>query len=183
MKISVAIQGVKGSYSEEAARRFFGAKAEIVECLNFEDTFRSVVSNETRYAVVPLKNKIVGEITSATEFLNRTNLKISDELPLEVHHVLAGTRDAEIENVKTVRSHIEALKQCRRFLSDNKNLRQIIGADTASSVRRIVEENLAENSVIGSRRAAEIYGAKILKENIADDLDNWTTFYLIENPT
>ena len=181
MKIEVAIQGVKGSYSEEAARSFFGAKANIVECLNFEDTFNSVISNQTKYAVVPLKNKIVGEITSATEFLNRTNLKISDELPLEVRHVLAGTKDAEFENIKTVRSHVEALKQCRNFLSDNQNLQQIIGADTASSIRRIVEENISENAAIGSRRAAEIYGAKILMENIADDLDNWTTFYLLEN--
>ena len=181
MKIEVAIQGVKGSYSEEAARRFFGAKANIVECLNFEDTFNSVISNQTKYAVVPLKNKIVGEITSATEFLNRTNLKISDELPLEVRHVLAGTNDAEFENIKTVRSHIEALKQCRQFLSGNKNLQQIIGADTASSIRRIVEENISENAAIGSRRAVEIYGAKILVENIADDPDNWTTFYLLEN--
>ncbi len=181
MKVAVAIQGVKGSYSEEAAREFFGAKANIVECLNFEDTFNSVVSKQTKYAVVPLKNKIVGEITSATEFLNRTNLKITGELPLEVRHVLVGTQDAEIENIKTVRSHIEALKQCRNLLSNNRHLQQIVGADTASSVRRIVEESILENAAIGSRRAAEIYGAKILRENIADDSDNWTTFYLLEN--
>ncbi len=181
MKIPVAIQGVKGSYSEEAARRFFGAEANIVECVNFEDTFNSVVSKQTKYAVVPLRNKIVGEITSATEFLNRTKLKISDELPLEVRHVLVGTSDAEFENIRTVRSHIEALKQCREFLANNNHLQQIIGADTAASIRRIVEENLSENAAIGSRRAAEIYGAKILRENIADDLDNWTTFYVLEN--
>ena len=181
MKIEVAIQGVKGSYSEEAARKFFGEKANIVECANFEDTFRSVVSRQTHYAVVPLKNKIVGEITSATEILNRTNLKISDELALEVRHVLVGTRDAEFENLKTVRSHVEALKQCRQFFSVNQNLIQIIGADTAASIRRIARENVSENGAIGSRRAAEIYGAKILRENIADDSDNWTTFYLLEN--
>lgn len=181
MKIPVAIQGVKGSYSEEAAHGFFGESAEIIECLNFEETFRSVISRQTKYAVVPLKNKIVGEITSATEFLIQTNLKISDELPLEVRHVLCGTKTAEFENLITVRSHIEALKQCRKFLSGNRHLRQVIGADTASSIRRIVEENLPENAAIGSRRAAEIYGAKILQEDIADDPDNWTTFYVIGN--
>ena len=68
-----------------------------------------------------------------------------------------------------------------RIFFNNKKLQQIIGADTASSIRRIVEENILENAAIGSRRAAEIYGGKILKENIADDLDNWTTFYILEN--
>lgn len=181
MKIRVAIQGVKGSYSEEAAQKFFGAKAEIVECPNFEETFQTVVSKRAKFAVVPLKNKIVGEIASATEFFKRTNLKISDELALEVRHVLCGTLNAEFENLKTVRSHIEALKQCRKFLSENDQLKQIIGADTATSIRRIVEENIEENAAIGSRRAAGIYGARILLENIADDVDNWTTFYLLEN--
>lgn len=181
MKFRIAIQGITGSYSEAAARKFFGAKAEIVECLDFEETFQTVVSKKAKYAVVPLKNKIVGEISSATEILNRTNLKVSDELSLEVRHVLCGTLNAEFDNIKTVRSHVEALKQCRKFLSENQQLQQIVGADTASSVRRIVGENIEENAAIGSRRAAEIYGAKILLENIADDVDNWTTFYLLEN--
>lgn len=181
MKTTVAIQGIRGSYSEEAARKFFGARALIVECPSFDETFRAVVTGRTRYAVVPLKNKIVGEIASAAEVLSRTDLKISDELPLEVRHVLVGTTEAEFETVKTVRSHVEALKQCRRFFSENKSLRQIIGADTASSVRRIIEERHAENAAIGSRRAAEIYGAKVLCEAVADDAENWTTFYLLEN--
>lgn len=181
MKIEVAIQGIKGSYSEEAARKFFGERAKIVEYLSFEDAFQSVVSKHTRYAVAPLKNKIVGEIKSAIEILKRTNLKISDEFSLEIRHVLVGTQNAEFEKLKTVRSHVEALKQCEKFFAANRNLTRIVGADTASSLRQMIEENLAENGAIGSIRAAEIYGAKILKENIADDSDNWTTFYVLEN--
>ena len=100
MKIEVAIQGVEGSYSEEAARRFFGAKANIVECLNFEDTFNSVISNQTKYAVVPLKNKIVGEITSATEFLNRTNLKISGRTAARSPACSRRNKDGEIGKYK-----------------------------------------------------------------------------------
>ncbi len=177
----VAIQGVKGSYSEEAVLKMFGTRAQILECTDFAATFETLLLGQAKYAVVPMRNKIVGEIEAAINLLKQTSLKILDELPLEVRHVLVGTQDAEFENLKSVRSHVEALKQCRRFLSENLQLEQIIGADTASSVRRIVEENHAENAAIGSRRAAEIYGAKILKENVADDLENWTTFYLIGN--
>ena len=103
-----------------------------------------------------------------------------DELHLEVRHVLVGTNAARFENLKSVRSHVEALKQCRKFLSVNPDLQPVIGADTASSIRRIVEENITQHSAIGSRRAAEIYGAKILRENIADETKNQTTFYLLQ---
>jgi len=182
MQNLVAIQGTKGSYSEEAAQKLFsGKKTCVLECLNFEQTFDAVVSKRANYAVVPFKNKIVGEIETPHILFKQTNLRILEELPLEIRHVLVGTKDANFENLKSVRSHAEALKQCCMFLSKHQKLQQIIGADTASSIRRIVEENNAENAAIGSRRAAEIYGAKILKENIADDLENWTTFYLLGN--
>ncbi len=177
----IAIQGIKGSYSEEAAMEFFGARRQILECANFAETFQAVLTGKTKYAVVPLKNKIVGEIESAAKIFKQTNLQIKNELTLEINHVLVGTQEAEFENLTSVRSHVEALKQCRRFLSSNQNWQQIIGADTASSIKRVVEGNIAENAAVGSRRAAEIYGGKILKENIADDLENWTTFYLIGN--
>jgi len=177
----VAIQGIRGSYSEEAARKMFGEKAEILECLSFEETFEAVLSKRAKFALVPVNNKIVGEIKSATSILKRTNLKILDELPLKIQHVLIGTNDAQVEKVEMICSHEEALKQCRKFLAENVAWQTIIGGDTASCVRRIIEERSATGAAIGSRRAAEIYGGKILKENIADDLENVTTFYLISN--
>lgn len=177
----VAIQGIKGSYSEEATLKLFGQSAEIMECTDFAETFQKLLDKKANYAVIPFKNKIVGEIETPHRLFSESELQIFEKLELKVRHVLVGTSDAEFENLQTIRSHVEALKQCRNFLSKNRQIKQIIGADTASSVRRIIEENKCENAAIGSRRAAEIYGAKILKENIADDNDNWTTFYLIGN--
>ncbi len=175
----VAIQGVKGSYSEEATIHLIGGDADIVECLDFTETFDAVTSRRAEYAVVPVENKIVGEIESSMEHLRGNAFRIYERMPLKVMHVLAGTADAEIGSIKTVRSHIEALKQCKRFLNANAQWTQVIGADTAASIRRIVDEERPENAAIGSRRAAELYGAKIIAENIADDHDNWTTFWLI----
>jgi prephenate dehydratase len=176
-----AIQGIRGSYSEEATYKLLGDGADILECADFESTFRAIARGEAEFAVVPVRNKIVGEIDASLSLVRTSRLRILDKLPLKVCHVLAGTPDASCDDLKTVRSHIEALKQCRRFLSENARLTQIIGADTASSIRRIVEEGDRENAAIGSRRAAEMYGARILRENIADDADNWTTFYLLGN--
>jgi len=120
-------------------------------------------------------------ICSTTDLLKQSGARIIDKLPLDIHHILAGTPDAEFETLKSVRSHVEALKQCAQFFVQHPHLVQVIGADTAGSVRRIVEEDDPTHGAIGSRRAAEIYGAKIVCENIADDVDNWTKFYLIGN--
>ena len=175
----VAIQGVKGSYSEEATIRLIGDAANIVECLDFSETFDAVISQRAEFAVVPVQNKIVGEIEGSMEHLRGNTFRIYERLPLKVMHVLAGTVDANIRSIRTVRSHIEALKQCKKYLAANSSWTQVIGADTASSIRRIAEEGKPGNAAIGSRRAAELYGAKVIAENIADDHDNWTTFWSI----
>lgn len=182
MTETVAIQGIKGSYSEQATHEIFSGDAEIVECMSFDETFAKVLGGSTKFALVPVSNTIVGEISSSMALLKQSGLPVLKDVKVRVQHVLAGTPDAEIEELISVRSHVEALKQCRKFLDDNPHLEQIGGADTASSIRRIVSEGDRTHSAIGSRRAAEMYGAKILKDDIADDVDNnWTTFYLIGN--
>ena len=177
----VAIQGVIGSYSEEAVRAMFGDDATIMECHDFDATFEAVDSGAVDNAVIPVENKIVGPISGAVDLLERRKYNVLEKMPLKVRHVLAGVRGSKFENLDSVRSHVEALKQCRTFLAAHPNLTQVVGADTASSIRRIVEEQDLTKAAIGSRRAAELYGAEILRENIADDIDNWTVFYLIGN--
>lgn len=180
---TVAIQGIRGSYSEEAAFTLVGEGAVIVECMTFEEMFGRLRDNAVELAVVPVENRIVGEIRSTAELLRQSGAQVMSEIPLVVDHVLAGTPDAEFEMLESVRSHIEALNQCGQFFARHPHLQQVIGADTAGSVRRIIEKNDPTHGAIGSRRAAEMYGAKILRENIADDIDNWTKFYLISNST
>ena len=177
----VAIQGILGSYSEEAVRSLLGDDVSIVECLDFPSTFNAVREGLAENAVVPVANKIVGEIDQPVELLRSGRFEILERLPLRVMHVLAGTPDSTMGTLSSVRSHVEALKQCRRFLAAHPELTQVIGGDTATSVKRIVNERDPTNAAICRRRAAEMYGAKILQADIADDLDNWTTFYLIGN--
>ncbi|MDQ3801156.1 MAG: hypothetical protein M3384_17170 [Acidobacteriota bacterium] len=175
----VAIQGIEGSYSEEAAQKIVGADAEILCCRDFEQTFDTLLSGRAFYAVVPLKNKILGFIEKPLELLNKSNLRVLGELPLEIRHVLVGTPGADFESISEIESHAEALKQCKNFLLENPQIRQVVGDDTASSVKKIVAGKDASRAAIGSRRAAEIYGGKILRENIADDAENVTWFYLL----
>jgi len=174
----IAIQGIRGSYSEEAALDLAGG-ASILECEDFEATFEAVRNGQAEYAVVPVENKIVGEIAGSVSILCSGGFREHKRIQLTVRHVLAGTSDASLDTIRYIKSHIEALKQCRRYLANRPEWTQIIGADTASSVRQVLEGGDSGAAAIGSRRAAEMYGATVIAENIADDSDNWTTFCLV----
>ncbi|NNE98247.1 MAG: hypothetical protein HKN25_04420 [Pyrinomonadaceae bacterium] len=176
---SVAIQGTVGSYSEEAARKLLGANARIQGFSSFFETFQALLIKSVDYAVIPVRNSIVGEISSATSFYSRSDLDVLEEIPLDIRHLLVGTPDSRIDEIRSVRSHVEAIRQCSGFFKRNQHIEPTVGADTASSIRRVVSEDARTIAAIGSRRAAEIYGGKILSENVADGIKNQTTFYLI----
>lgn len=178
---SVAIQGTRGSYSEEAAVRLFGTAATIHGFSSFFETFQALLVKSVDYAVVPLRNTVVGEIRSAADYFGRTDLEIVDELPLPIRHALVGTRDAHLPDLRTARSHVEALRQCAGFFRTHPLIRPVTGADTAAGIRQIIAENISRNAAIGSPRAARLYGGKILLEDVADGRENRTTFYLIRN--
>ena len=178
---SVAIQGTRGSYSEEAALRLFGQKAKIQGFSSFFETFQALLIKNVDYALIPVQNTIIGEISSAVSLFEQTDLRVLEEFPLKIEHVLVGTPNSRLSEIKSVRSHIAALDQCEEFFTANKHIQKIIGSDTASSIRRIISDNKNENAAIGSPRATEIYGGKILTKNIANQRENQTTFYLIEN--
>lgn len=181
MQKTVAIQGTLGSYSEEAALKLFGRRANLLGFSSFFETFQALLLRNADYAVIPVRNTIIGEIKVAVDFLNQSDLRVVDEVPLQIQHVLAGTKDARLEKILAVRSHVEALRQCRRFFELNPWITRIIGADTAGAIRRVVADGMAGYAAIGSRRAVRLYGAKILLENVADRYLNQTTFYLVEN--
>src|SRR4051812_42708217 len=107
----VAIQGIRGSYSEEAAIRLVGESIELVECSSFADAFCEGESPAT-YVVVPVSNSIVGKIEATSALLVSSGLQVHGETILEIDHVLAGMPDAEFADVGKVRSHPEALRQC-----------------------------------------------------------------------
>lgn len=175
----VAIQGIRGSYSEAAAQVMVGQSAVLIERDSFEDVVDMVLERKAEIAVLPLRNKIVGHITGINELLNAKPLRIVEEYRLAIDHQLIGTPTASLHDVTTVFSHIEALRQCGRFLAVRPYLKCRNATDTASSVRDVVEAHDVTAAAIGSARAAEIYGGRVICGGIADEAENWTTFGLI----
>lgn len=177
---NVAIQGIRGSYSHEAKERLVGKTSGLIECVDFESVFETLLNGDGDLAVVPVENKIVGNIEPVVDMIRSGAFTVLNKLILRIDHVLVGAPGSELNSVNTVCSHIAALDQCRLFLSQHSGWTRVACADTALGIHDVVESKDLTKAAIGSRRAAAMYGAEILAENISDDNDNWTTFYLIK---
>lgn len=175
----VAFLGEAGTFSEEAALGILGNGCETVSCPTFDDLFASIEQKKADLIVTPLENSLIGSVRRCVDLLLASDLKIIGEIVLPVAHFLVGCEAATLETLKTVESHPAALAQCTRFFAAHPDLKRISADDTAGSVRRAVESGDVTRAGIGGRRAAAMYGGRIIREHIEDHAENYTRFALL----
>jgi prephenate dehydratase len=178
-KIQLAFQGEMGAYSHLACLEIF-PDADIKACPTFEETFQLAKENLNLKIVIPIENSLAGRVADIHYLIPKYKLQIHAEHFQNVNHNLLGIKNTKIKDIKTVRSHAQALGQCRNIIAEN-NLKAIVSADTAGSAKFISEKKDKSDSAIASNLAAKIYDLEVLKKNIEDDSGNVTRFFLMGN--
>lgn len=175
----VAFQGEAGAYSEQAVFNYFG-KVETQPCESFDAVFDAVVSKKCEVALIPIENSLAGSIHQNYDLLLRHNLHIAGEYFLRVQHCLIAMPGVKKKDIKKAISHPQALGQCAGYLRTHGIKAEQV-YDTAGSVKMLKESGARDVAAIASRRAAEIYGMKILEEGIEDNPENYTRFLAIQH--
>jgi chorismate mutase/prephenate dehydratase len=177
----IAFFGEPGTFSEEAAIAILGEGGQTISRPAFDDLFRSIEEGLADYILTPLENSLVGSIHRSYDLLLDSKLTIVAEVVTPIFHYLIGAENATFERVRTVESHPAALAQCETFFAAHPDLVRVPANDTAGSVRHVVESGDLTRAAIGSRRAAENYRGRILREHIEDHSENFTRFVLLSN--
>ena len=176
-KIKIAFQGEKGAYSHLACTEIF-PNIEPQSCSTFEEAFVLARDNPEYKIIIPIENSLAGRVADIHYLIPKFKLQIHAEHFQKVSHNLLGIKDSKIEDIKTVRSHAQAIGQCNKMILSHK-LKPIISADTAGSAKFISEKKDKSESAIASSLAAKIYNLKILKSNAEDEIGNVTRFFIM----
>ena len=177
-KIKLAFQGEKGAYSHLACLEVF-PNSEVKGCSTFEEAFELARNNSEYKIIIPIENSLAGRVADIHYLIPKYKLQIHSEHFQKVSHNLLGVKGAKIKDIKTVRSHSQAIDQCRKIISNN-NFKTIISADTAGSAKYVSEKNDKSESAIASELAAKIYNLEILKSNVEDESGNTTRFLILQ---
>jgi prephenate dehydratase len=176
-KIKVAIQGELGAYSHIAVERLY-KDAVIKTCSTFEETFKQAYNDPSYKIVIPIENSLAGRVADIHYLLPKYKLQIHGEYFLPVEHNLLGKPGTNIEDIKYVRSHAQAISQCQNIIS-NQKFKPIISVDTAGSAKDLAEGKDKSIAAIASNLSAQMYNLKILKKNIEDEKGNVTRFLIM----
>lgn len=175
--LRIAYLGPQGSYSHLASVKKFGSSVEHVPVTAIENVFDEVSRGHADLGLVPIENSTIGGVVETMDaFLEFRNITIIAEVAIRIHaHLLAVCAP---EDIKKIYSKPEALEQCRKWMTATfRDVPRIPVASSSKAAELATEEPGA--AAVGSSLAAEVYGLKILFDNIEDNPENVTRFFVI----
>ena len=178
--MTIVYQGEPGAYSEAAALADF-PDARLRGLTTFRRVFDAVASGEAARGVVPIENSIGGSIVAVLDaLLDVGGLRIVGERWDPIAHALLALEGTALEDIREVRSHPQALRQCAASLRQRLPQAELVEAfDTAGAARQIAQDKLEGIAAVASARAAELYGLSVLAEHVESERSNVTRFLTI----
>jgi prephenate dehydratase len=183
----IAVQGIAGSFHEDAARKYFDDEIEVVECKTFTTVCELIDADEVEFAVMAIENSIAGSLLKNYQLIRDYHLRIIGEIYLHIEMNLLVNEGVKQKDIQHIHSHPIALQQCMEYIEHhypNAQLHEKL--DTAASSKMVAEEKLMNAASIGNLRSAELYGLKLLETGIETNKKNYTRFLILSkhgNPT
>ena len=171
--------GVEGAYAQQALTAYFGEDAPRIGYPAFEDVFCALKQGSIAYGVLPIENSTAGPVGEVYDLLNRYHFFIVGEICVDIEHCLAGPKGADLEQVKEVYSHPQAIEQCRAFFAAHEGLKPIPALNTAAAAKAVAEQSDPSRAAIASEQAARLYGLNVLVPSIQDERYNTTRFVVV----
>ena len=176
----IAIQGIAGSFHEDAARRYFEDEIEVVECKSFTSVCNLIDSDKVSIAVMAIENSIAGSLLQNYALIRDYHLKITGEIYVHIQMNLMANPGVTKADIKTIYSHPIAIKQCAEYLENYfPDVHLIENQDTAASGKLVHDEKLTDAAAIGNQRTAELYELQILDTGLETNNKNYTRFLIL----
>ena len=174
--LRIGYLGPGGSFSHTASMLKFGQSVEYEPLADIRSIFDEVSKGHCDLGLVPIENTTGGGVIETLDALIDSDVKICSEVLMTIRHNLLG--NCPLEEIEKIYSKPEVFAQCRNWLSATfKEAQTVAVASSAKAAQMAAEESKA--AAIGSVVAAELYGLKIICENIEDIANNVTRFLVV----
>ncbi|MBQ6863222.1 MAG: bifunctional chorismate mutase/prephenate dehydratase [Clostridia bacterium] len=174
----VACQGIEGAYSQIAAEKLFELP-QIEYFKSFEGVFEAIENGTCEYGVLPLENSTAGSVGKVYDLMLKKNFYIVRSFRLKIDHNLLAKKGLQLEDIKEVFSHEQAISQCSAFLKANPQIKVTACPNTAMAARLAAETERNDVAALSSRDCALLYGLSNLAANVQDNANNHTRFICI----
>jgi chorismate mutase/prephenate dehydratase len=190
--IKVAFQGIDGSYSHLMGRSLLSStktptsiapnlygEAEFVGFPSFKEAVDAVDGGACDLAVLPIENTTSGGINEVYDLLLNSRVSIVGEEKFNVKHSLIGLEDVPVTHIHTVHCSQLAVAECGNFLATIPSCAVQYATDSATALKELKESGDKHRAAIASEEAADMFGLRVLKRDIANHEENFTRYVVV----
>ena len=185
-KMKIGYQGIEGSNSEAVAKlmavKLKMKNVEYIPLISSKSVIGELKRGNIDYGVVAVKNTLGGTVKETFEAIKNEFLELVTTEILQIHHSLFKRKDVEMTNIKSIASHIQALKQTKenrkRLFPDCEEVEM---EDTALAAKYLADGTISEETAVLCRKETGIdYGLELIYENLEDNSENFTEFRMFK---
>ena len=191
----IGIQGGQGSYNEVAIQKYLNGRndieAEIRYLYSSKNVFDALKNDQIEWGQFAIKTSFGGYVVESMEaiagFLAAGNgINVIASYQISVVHCLMGHPSSALNDIKRIISHPQALKECKQNLDSRfPQLEQIAGEGEYADPAKVAEGIAAghfrpDTATLTNPQVAEIYGLKLLSQELQNDEGTQTQFLLVE---
>lgn len=167
--MKVAVLGPKGTFTHQAAEKYFEEYDPV-----FCSTITEAVKCKSDATVIAFENSLGGGVGESIDLFREVeNIRIIGEWIIPIRHFLL-TKEKTVDDIEVVKSHPQALDQCKGFLSKH-GWKEKEMSSTAKAAQKIGEKEAA----IASKLAGELNELNVLRKDIQDRKSNETKFFIL----
>lgn len=180
--MNIAVAGNKGSFSHQAALMYIAAEnmtdTELIYVLDSDGVFQAIDDGRADIGIMPIYNPTGGLVEMTLQAMGKHLFTVKSSFDMPVSQCLLTLPTVRQDEIRTVVSHQQALAQCQRYLNVQLSDCQLVEySDTAQAAADLASGKLATTvAVLAPKLCAQLYGLRLVAENVQDDDRNQTHF-------
>lgn len=189
-RLTIGIQGGKGSFNDEAVQHYLKQtgieNADVRYLYTSERVLSALHAGEIDRGLFAIHNSVGGMVGESVEAMARYKFSIVEEFAIIIAHALMIRDDAEYEQITSVMAHPQVFAQCKSTLAQKYPHLELTSGkgeliDHANVAKQLGAHKLPKSiATMGSKVLADLYGLKIVEDNLQDAKENYTSFLMIK---
>ncbi len=181
MNGKLAVLGPIGTFSDIASKRYMngmGIDFERFFYPTMKKTIEAVVDDTCRYGLIPIENTLDGYVQVVLDLLTTMDVKIIHEVVVPVRFAFVANCD-DLSKVEKIYVQFKSENQCSEFLGAFPEVDIITTQSNSQSYKSALEGKSCEGAIIPMHMLDETTPFNLIKEDVADSLDNETRFIIV----
>ncbi|MDD3190115.1 MAG: prephenate dehydratase domain-containing protein [Candidatus Pacebacteria bacterium] len=181
----IGVSGAIGSFSEQAAKEYCRNKKiedyKLEYLISVENVLSALKKEKINLGIFPIENSNGGIVIESVYAMSRYIFNIQELFEIPVIHCLLVKPGIKKEDIKTIASHDQAIKQCKMYIKRSWPSAAIEQRDdTAKAAKDLSEGVLTDDTaVLAPESCAKLYNLEILEKGVQDLKFNFTSFLVV----